>query len=276
MHLKWCYYVVGLTLIGILIISGCSKNFDEIVDSQGSIPVITLSTITPNVINSDTINVNLVRSPDDTLTPQLFIQTKAFVVDQSDPIKEIRYRVTSPGDNSFYDEGSLFDNGTAPDGQAHDSLYCGWVTLTFQRSLVGTLSVDIVAITEKGFQSTHRIIPLTILRINHPPVISDLNMPDIVYTSEENSFIVTLKVYDPDGLSDIYRVYRLTPAGNKYDLNDVGLNGDITAHNGIYTETVAWGKNDAPTPGNYTFQFFAVDRSLDTSNVLTHTVVIQQ
>ena len=102
------------------------------------------------------------------------------------------------------------------------------------------------------------------MRMNHPPVISDLIAPDTINLSTTTIFTESVKVIDPDGQEDIMSVLRLTPSGKVFQLHAIN---DTT-----YSEEVSL--NSPPALGPYVFRFCAVDRSNDTSNVITKTIVI--
>jgi hypothetical protein len=75
---------------------------------------------------------------------------------------------------------------------------------------------------------------------------------------------MSLKVIDPDGQSDIRTVFRLTPSGKVLQLHAL--------NDSIYGENVSL--SPPPSLGSYLFRFASLDRSNDSSNVLTKTIVI--
>lgn len=258
----------------LLVFESCVQEAPEVIDTQGSLPLLHSAVILPDTLNSDTLLVNAVRSADDTLTTRIFLSLKTYTPDAHDAVQNAMYRIQNTTDKSILAEGVLYDDGKNGDLYFRDTVFSGYAPLTFRRSLVGRFSVELWSTSSRGFQSVHLLKPFVIVRKNQPPVISDLDMPDTVDTYAIRSFKIMLKVTDPDGKDDILAVYRITQAGNKYLLNDNGVNGDIIPGNGIYTETIAW--SDPSAPRSDVYKFIAIDRSLDTSNVIIHPIIVKQ
>jgi hypothetical protein len=114
---------------------------------------------------------------------------------------------------------------------------------------------------------------------NYPPVISDLIMPDTVSINE--TFIFTIKVFDPNGLSDVKSVFfkfirQDGSSSDNFDMHDDGNNevfGDQKAGDGIYSF-----KNSflASVRGqSRLFIFQAQDRSDSLSNIITHNIFVK-
>jgi hypothetical protein len=108
-------------------------------------------------------------------------------------------------------------------------------------------------------------------------------MDSLVYVSDKDQFLqLNIKASDPDGQSDILKVFfnSFKPdgspsIGNPFQLYDDGneeLNGDMIAGDGIYGLIIKLPANT--TIGIYRFEFHAIDRSLDTSNVIIKNLVI--
>lgn len=266
-------FIKILALLFLLLPQGCVRDVSDVIDSKGSLPLLHSVFVVPDTLNSDTLIVKTIRSSDDTLTTKIFLCAKAYIANSNEKIQTVRYRIQNDIDGSIFGEGMLFDDGKNGDKQTNDSLYSSYVPLTFRRALVGKFWIQIWSTTSYGYSSATQIKPFYIVRNNHAPVISDLVMPDTVDTYQMKSFKIMLKVYDADGNDDILFVYRITQAGNKYQLNDQGLNGDIVAGNGVYTETIAW--SDPTAPKSDIYKFIAIDRSLDTSNVIIHPIIVK-
>jgi hypothetical protein len=162
-----------------------------------------------------------------------------------------------------------------PDQLKGDGIYSGRASFQIKRVDVGTYLIEVSAQDPKGFSSNTLIVPLEVIRTNRPPVLSDLQAPDTVNTSVVSQFLITVNALDPDGLADIKSVTRTTPSGLVFTLNDQGVNGDVRAGDGTFSETVA--VNDpSPPPGDYLFKFQAFDRSNEGSNVIIHRVTVRQ
>ncbi len=74
---------------------------------------------------------------------------------------------------------------------------------------------------QSGYKSNTLILPLQIVRLNHPPIISDLVAPDTINLSTTTTFNESLKVLDPDGQDDIKSVLRFTPSGKILQLQAI-------------------------------------------------------
>ncbi len=121
-------------------------------------------------------------------------------------------------------------------------------------------------------------------QINYPPVILNLVLPSTI--TRGNDFSFSLKVYDPNGASDIqtvsYHLYRpdSTLVVNSQGISDFPLyddgnssnHGDQTAGDGIYSAMLNFPVNQ-PT-GIWRFEFQAKDRGGKLSNVITQNVTV--
>ena len=140
----------------------------------------------------------------------------------------------------------------------------GTSNFKYNESVVGTFSVNLWSESTAGYNSNTIILPLQIIRLNHPPVISNLIAPDTINIATTTTFNESLKVLDPDGQDDIKSVLKFTPSGKILQLHAI--------NDSIYGEQVSL--NPPPSIGPYLFRFCAIDRSNDTSNVITKTIVI--
>jgi len=116
---------------------------------------------------------------------------------------------------------------------------------------------------------------------NLPPVISDVGLPASV--NRGDSFLISVKVSDPNGLSDLYQVYfkLYRPDGSTVDpgnglsyfiMFDDGTRGDQTAGDGIYSLQNSFGST-AQT-GTWKFEFQAKDYGGKLSNVITQNLTV--
>ncbi|MBK8945710.1 MAG: hypothetical protein IPM32_10640 [Ignavibacteriae bacterium] len=121
---------------------------------------------------------------------------------------------------------------------------------------------------------------------NLPPVISDLNIPSSV--DRNTTFVFTLKVNEPNGLSDIQQVYfeLLRPdssvvfvdANNTitkfpmFDNGDVSGSGDEVRGDGIYSLKNSFGQSSQT--GFWHFKFNAVDKSGLVSNTINFSLKV--
>jgi hypothetical protein len=254
-------FAVGLSFI---FLSGCEKKYDTVINSAGNAPFVSGATSSLTTINTDTMNVGTEREPNDLLTIEGIVTIKVSHLEGKKEISAVKYSVTVDDSSSILGTGFLNDEGILPDQIANDSIYSGYVQFQFERVLVGKLTISLWSENQSGASSNIILLPLTIVRMNHPPIISDLIAPDTVNLATTTIFYNSLKVLDPDGQSDIKSVLRFTPSGKILQLH--------ATNDSIYAEQVSL--NPPPNLGPYTFRFCAVDQSNDTSNILIKTIVI--
>jgi hypothetical protein len=261
----------------ILFFVSCEKKQDSVIDVTGASPFVYSVSISPSLVNSDTINIGTVRSPDDVLPLQLTARATAVPGSSGGLVHGVHYSVLLSADASASAEGDLNDAGTTPDLRASDSIWTGTIQMQFLRVTVGTFSVYIWADDGNGFQSNTVILPLRIVRSNHAPVLVGVQGDSSVSIGPGQVIQLLVRASDQDGISDILKVYFNTfkpdgsPSGGNpflmYDDGNInGLSGDQSAGDGTYSLKISL--PSGTTPGPYTFEFHAVDRSLDSSNVI--------
>jgi hypothetical protein len=117
-----------------------------------------------------------------------------------------------------------------------------------------------------------------------PPVISAYSIPDSVAIG--SPFVVSIKVTDSRGLSDLSQVYfqLFDPNGVQqgqgtqnyflmYDDGPSGNHGDLVAGDGIYSFSHPFGTGS--TKGNWRFQFQAKDIHNGLSNIITKNIKVK-
>lgn len=145
--------------------------------------------------------------------------------------------------------------------------------------------VEFVAEGDGGFRSNSIILPLRIVRLNRPPVLSDLQAPDTVTLgSQEQHIRLRVNAVDPDGQEDIQRVFFNSflpdgrPSSNNpfqlFDNGDLQGNGDETKGDSVYSAIIKLPPNTAT--GTYRFEFQAFDRLNEGSNIITHRLTVKQ
>jgi hypothetical protein len=254
-----------LIAFSLLSLEACRERTDDIIDSNGSVPLLVKVSISPNtVVNTDLIGTQP-RSPNDTLSLILNIQAKVVDADGESSIFSVPFSVVNGSTQSILTQGVLADNGIAPDSKSNDSLFSGYALVSLPRSFVGSLNVIVQALSANGFTSSSIISPVIITRTNHPPFIESVTMPDTVHSVTETSMTMTVQVSDSDGIGDISAVYQITQNGTHYQLTDDG--------NGSYSRTITWIPSDTFS-GTYIYSFVAYDKSQTMSNVVTDTLVV--
>jgi PBP1b-binding outer membrane lipoprotein LpoB len=120
---------------------------------------------------------------------------------------------------------------------------------------------------------------------NVPPVVRNLQAPSVLNLHPTDTLKVTISIeaYDPDGREDIKSVFfnSFLPDGSPsrsnpiylYDDGNLLANGDLNANDGIYSRIIILPPN---TPkGTYRFDFQAIDKKNETSNIISHNLVVQ-
>lgn len=117
---------------------------------------------------------------------------------------------------------------------------------------------------------------------NIPPVVVNLSAPDTAYIGQQTTVIkLTIDASDANGPSDIELVYFnsfIPPNGNPSSSNpfkmyDDGTNGDDVAGDGKFTLLVQLPATGV-TKGVYRWEFQARDRGKKQSNVIVHNIHI--
>jgi hypothetical protein len=262
---KYIFLSIVITFV-IFSFPGCEKEYDAVIDTNSSIPAISDAVFSPSIVNTDTINVagQAMRYPTDLLTIRCYAKIRVVPSSDHKETSIVGYSLNNFQFSSSLKEGALHDDGVMPDIVANDSIYSGYVDFQIQRVIVGTFLLNIWSENSSGYKSNTIILPLQIVRLNHPPVISNLTAPDTVKISQQGSFSISLKAVDPDGYQDIKSVLRYTPSGKVLALSAI--------NDSIYYETVSL--IPPPSLGSYLFSFRAFDGSNDSSNVLTKTIVV--
>jgi hypothetical protein len=260
-----------LIVLSLLSISGCEKKNDAVVDPNNNAPELSNASFSISIVNTDTMNIaGQGHSPDDTLTIRGNANVSVVFPGDNKETSSVRYSVTNSSFSSPLSEGELHNDGVIPDAKANDSIYSGYIEFQIQRVIVGTFTITLWSENTTGDRSNTILLPLQIIRLNRPPVISDLEAPDTVNLAViKDEFLIKIKVIDPDGQGDIRGMMRFTPSG--LITRFYPLNGNIDTDS-IYTERV--GVIPRPDLGAYLFRFRAVDRTTDSSNVLTKTIVV--
>ncbi|MBN1399133.1 MAG: hypothetical protein JXA06_13950 [Bacteroidetes bacterium] len=285
----FCFFFLCL-----LCFSGCEKQYDSVVNSEGTAPVLSDAAFSLTVVNTDTINIGPVRSPDDQLSISGLASVKMVHPQGSANISRVFCSIVEDISGVSIGEYSLHDDGVLPDQHTGDGVYSGYVSINIQRSVVGKYWITFCGESSRGYvlsqgftyQSVSAMLPFRIVRENHPPVLSNLEMDTLVYLGNTNHILqLRVSAIDLDGQTDIRRVFFNSykpdgspSSGNPHSLyDDGGANlddGDLTAGDGIYGLKISL-PNATPT-GIYRFEFRAVDKSLDSSNVLTRNIVIEK
>ncbi len=239
--------------------------------------------ISPFIVNTDTILVNGGTTPNDNITILTVVKVKA---SSNGNTLSLFCTISDPAKSKTFGIGTLNDNGSSPDAIANDSIYTGNISFTFKRSVYGNL-LAVVSGTD-GSNATNAIfLPFTVTRFNKAPTIDTVTSPDtLTLTSAIQILQLTAAVTDQDGAGDIKNVtltsYRLpdstTVRGTFSLYDDGGANGstgnsDKLQGDGIYTLSIQLPPNTVKATYRFVFQSF--DAAIAASNKVIKDVVIQ-
>ena len=252
-------------------LAACEKTDNSVIDSLGTPPYIVSGAISPSNVNLDTITQNQ-------STVSVIVQARISHTDGQSAIARALCTLTDATGYETLATGQMVDDGISPDTQAADSIFTATLDVPAQSLLVGKYTCQIVATSLQGYSSSTLLLPLDVIRqANRAPVLLDLQAPDtIVLGGQSHQFKLEVKATDPDGQSDIAKVFfnsfkpNGSPAsGNPFQMFDDGSeniiyppdtpSGDDVKGDSIYTLGVTIDASNAT--GTYRFEFQAVDRS---------------
>lgn len=120
---------------------------------------------------------------------------------------------------------------------------------------------------------------------NVPPIVRNLFAPDTLTISSTDTLkiVISIEAFDADGRDDIKSVFfnSYLPDGSPsrsnpiylFDDGNLSLNGDLNANDGIYSRIIILPPNT--TRGKYRFDFQAIDKKNETSNIISHNLVVR-
>jgi hypothetical protein len=259
------------------IITSCSEENLNVVDANFSNPPIVKSVkIEPAEINLDTVKIGSDKNPDDTLNINLKITATVLDKDGQDDIAETLYEIINPLKSITLSKGKL--------AKLDSITFYAEPNFKIKRRESGNYYVKVFAMDRGGFSGNEVYVSLNLYHMNHPPVLSDLNAPDTVYIQPQTVLIkITIKAFDPDGNDDIktvqFNVFKpdgSPSSGNPFkmydDGNASGISGDEKAGDGIYSLIIQLPPNTQK--GTYKFEFQAIDKSNEQSNIITHFMTV--
>jgi hypothetical protein len=281
--LSHCFLRLSPSLLAIiLLVGGCEKRTNDVLDSAGAAPFLSQVSLSPSRINSDSIISGPNRQPDDLLEISTLIVARVQANTQT-PFS-VSYSIRSTDSLVVMSKGELRDDGLAFDAMKGDGLFSGKPTFQIRRVQFGTYEVRVTAESEDGYRSNEVITPLVVFRGNRPPLISDLAAPDTVKLGNlSQTLSLAVRANDPDGLNDVAKVvfssYRpdgTASGGNPFLMYDDGLpvHGDERAGDGVFSLLVSL--PSSTQLGTYRFEFQAFDRSNEPSNVIILKLTVRQ
>lgn len=248
----------------------CEKDSNVVIDPILYFPSITSSYYTPQVFNSDTVGI-----------------IAGATVESVDPVEKVEVKFYDFG-NNVLKTAQLLDNGVYPDSTAGDRKYTGILNYIFDCRQVGSHKFEFLATNFSGLTSNPIQNSVSIIRSpNQPPVVSGIViLPDSNQVNDTSFFVFMITAIDPNGSCDLQKVFYtgFRPSGvplSLVELYDDGsccmigttgvVSGDTTQNDSKFTRRTF----GAPTEtGYYRYYIRAVDRSGDTSNILTDSIYV--
>jgi hypothetical protein len=120
---------------------------------------------------------------------------------------------------------------------------------------------------------------------NIPPVIKNVRAPDtlIVPGADTLKIVLSVDVSDANGREDVLSVFFNTfkpdgspSSGNPFQMFDDGnvvANGDLVKDDGTFSRIIIL--PPGTTKGKYRFDFQAIDKSDESSNIISHFMVLK-
>jgi hypothetical protein len=273
-----------IVILILLLLPCCENKQNTVIDSTGNAPIIAQTTFSLSVINTDTMNVGPERKPNDILTIRGIASAKVTHVEGKKEIKLVNCYVMRDPSSSSIGSSTLHDDGVEPDITENDSIFSGYVNFQIIRVEVGIFCLQFSSENYNSFKSNSFFTTLQIVRLNHPPFLSNLQTDSLVSIGGVDHILqIRIAASDSDGQSDIQKVFFNSfkpdgsPAiGNPFlmldDGDPYGTSGDLTLGDGTYGLKVILLRTT--TPGTYRFEFHATDRSLESSNPIIKNIVI--
>jgi hypothetical protein len=251
----------------------------ELSDSFYAMPgIINLAPVIAKHHIPDTVYV-------DEIVP-FYLSVKASDPDSQDFISKVTYQILGPKVTELAEEGILNDNGIEGDSLAGDGIYSIETTTSFASWKFGEYHLMIVAFDShsKSSNTIYEILPWSKKNIGVPPQIYDLAAPDTIKlpSSGVDTRNITIKARDGDHYNDIKHVFfysikpdgTLANNGNPLFLYDDGVidqfKWDEVALDSIFSIQIKFPSDT--NPGEYRFEFQAIDYSDLLSNKIVHRV----
>jgi hypothetical protein len=279
------YFEIFITSLFLLFVQSCEKidgaNTPEVTES----PYIKLVDISPLKINTDSLNLQSVKNPEDTVNLKInFTLTEENSNDETLLIKFFKYELSNI-DEAFKDYSGEVTTTKTTLANNKGYLHSGTISVAIRRQDIGNYSFKLYGIDSKNRTSNSIVTNIIVIRENHSPVIENVIAPDTINISEgTQKYTFIAKVSDLEGLSDIKKVFfnSFKPdgtgaTGNPFQMfddgNKTGTSGDDTANDGSYSLTIQITQQNPK--GKYRFDFYATDKSDSTSKVYSHYIVVQ-
>lgn len=240
----------------------CEKEDSSVIDPILYFPVIDSVFINPTTFDTSRISLSLNAR-----------------VTSIDPVSSVKAKITDPNNNQ------LIEVELSPNGEFYTYL----LDYTFSCRLVGTYKIEFNAVSNSGLNSNVVTNTFTVTNsFSIKPSVSIVYAPDSLLRPTGNELVpafLQVQVTDPDGICDIQwaRFNAINPNGvpnpsNPFTMYDNGNPvppfSDTVANDGKYSLTIYIGST--ATLGDFSFKFFAKDRSDLTSDTLLKLINVHE
>jgi hypothetical protein len=194
-----------------------------------------------------------------------------------DDIVSVYFLIEEPYGSYLPDTLRMDDDGMGCDETAMDGIYSYCLCAPDTSGGAGDYIYHFYAIDQAANLSSpiHHVMAV----VDRPnPYVFNLVGPDSMTRGAPDTAYLFVSAWDPQGLTDIYRVYFTVrrPDGTSnntgyllFDNGPSGDAGDSVASDGIYTQGIQMQDTVNTQTGDYTFYFTAVDTDSNHANLLT-------
>ncbi len=216
------------------------------------------------------------------------IQVRVTDPDSGDFVTIVEYEIEDPTLTFVAESGVLVDDGTSGDENASDLIFSRTSNSAFASWNYGIYYLFIEARDNRqnSSQTFSRLIFPAKKEIGSAPQISNLNAPLTfqIPSAGADSALITINATDPDDNRDIRSVFfnsykppdsTLSESSPLYlydDGNSAGYSGDVLAGDNIYSIEIYIPAGSFP--GEYRFEFEALDYSNFKSNKIIHRLTL--
>ena len=236
----------------------------SVIEGEINLPPVLSNPIVPDTLTEETVG-------------NVFLSIRADDSHGVEDIDTVRFQIYPPWSPIHIYQGQLRDDGTSGDVDAGDNIFSFRGDMQGILRTIGHYSVRFQAEDVGGLMSHPIVTDFYVFRENSPPALSNLVAPDEVSRSSSPAIPLTVRVIDPEGLSDVKSVYFNTTkpdgspsSGNPFSLFDDGTAGDVNPGDGVYSLTIYITPQNAL--GNYRFDFLAEDYAGAVSDTLRHII----
>ena len=279
------YLKIFITSIFLLFVQSCENIDNTSTPNESNSPFIKLVDISPLKINTDSLNIQTTKSPEDSVRLNIYFSlTEENITDESMKITSFKYEISNM-DVAFMDYSGSISTVKSTLNNNKGFLHTGYISLLLKRKDIGNYALRLYGIDSQNRVSNSIITNIIVVSENHAPVIEKIYAPDTIFVSEGTpKYNLIAKVSDSEGLSDIKKVYFNsfkpdgTPAsGNPFQMYDdgdrTGTSGDLQINDGLYSLIIQI--TSQSTKGKYRFDFYASDKSDSVSKVYQHYIIVQ-